>query len=263
MKFFLSFCLLFFTFASFAQTDLLTYEQPLPCLNKKFTIVANVVEDQFGNWNITEDEIRENVAAMNEHFANICVSFEVCEFRSVKNYQLDTLDSDLGDYEQLVVEEHQANRINFYFVSEIAGADPLVCGFANLGGIGVLDRDGIVIKKGNCANPTTFAHEMGHYFGLQHTFEGSGEEHANGDNCETTGDQICDTPADNFVVGQPMSSYVDGDCRYINTERDENGDYYRPDVGNIMSYYPCACGFTTGQFLKMAEVCRATNGRMW
>ncbi len=263
MKFPLLSCFLFFTISSFAQTELLTYEQPLPCLNKKFTIVANVVEDASGSWNITEQEILDNVAAMNEYFELICVSFEVCEFKSIPNYHLDTLDG--NDFEQLIVENHEAYRINFFFVQDITGAAVQACGFASLGGIGLMEDGGVVIKKGDCNNPFTFTHEMGHYFGLLHTFEGNGSELVNGDNCDTEGDLVCDTPADNYEPGDAVDLYVDedNDCRFINTDQDANGQYYRPDVGNIMSYYPCRCGFTTGQYLRMAERCLETNGRMW
>ncbi|MCU0348045.1 MAG: M43 family zinc metalloprotease [Saprospiraceae bacterium] len=259
----LSLASLFFltSLAVFGQTELITYQQPLPCLNQKFTIVANVVEDINGAWNVTEQDIQANVAAMNAFFEPICVSFEVCEFRAVPNYQLDTLDGD--DYIQLDIEQQQAFRINMFFVNEIAGLDQAACGFAELGGIGNYTSGGIVIKKGGCNTPGTFTHEMGHYFGLLHTFEGNGIELANGDNCDTAGDLICDTPADNYNPDQPTAAYVNNECRYINTATDANGEYYRPDVGNIMSYYPCSCGFTNGQYLKMAEVIRATNGRMW
>ncbi len=261
MKLSLSVFLSVFAAVLFGQTELITYQQPLPCLNQKFTIVANVVEDRFGAWNITEQEILDNVVELNKFFEPICVSFEVCEFRPVANFNLDTLEND--DYPQLEVEQQQAYRINFYFVQEILGLDIAACGFANLGGIGVYTSGGVVIKKGGCNNPGTFAHEIGHYFGLLHTFEGNGIELVNGDNCDTAGDLICDTHADNYDPAEPVENYVDQNCRFINQDQDANSEYYRPDVGNIMSYYPCRCGFTTGQYLKMAEVIRVTNGKMW
>ena len=52
--------------------------------------------------------------------------------------------------------------------------------------------DGIVIT----AFGRLLAHEMGHYLGLYHTFEGL--NCANG-NCKTDGDRICDTPPDASV----------------------------------------------------------------
>lgn len=259
----LSLCtgLLFIAFTSFCQRELLTFERPLPCLQQKFTIVANVVQDEAGDWNVTEQEILDNVAEMNKYFEPICVSFEVCEFRSVPNYQLDTLEGD--EYEQLEIEQQQAYRINMFFVQEIANLDIAACGFASLGGIGLYTSGGIVIKKGSCNSPGTFTHEMGHYLSLKHTFEGNGAELVDGSNCDTAGDLICDTPADNYDPQGDPSLYVDANCRFINTDLDANGQFYRPDVGNMMSYYPCKCGFTTGQYLQMAERIIATEGKMW
>jgi len=109
----------------------------------------------------------------------------------------------------------------------------------------------------------TLTHEMGHMFGLLHTFEGNGIELVNGSNCETEGDLICDTPADPFVEGDDMSLYIGEDCEFISIKLDSNFQYYQPDVGNIMSYYPCSCGFTRGQYLKMAETFLNSDPKMW
>lgn len=262
MKILLSMMLLCFSLGAQAQFQLLTHQEGLPCLNKKFTIVAHVVLDGNGNQNVEETQIREDLAQINTYFEPICVSFELCELKTIPNYQYDTLIVE-EEWAQLQIENHLANRINLFYTTEFEGELEMFCGFASLGGIGQLGAGGIVIK---CPGFNTLLHEMGHYFGLSHTFEGSGIELVNGDNCETAGDNICDTPADPFVVGEDLANYIDFEngCRFISPKVDANGEYYRPDTGNVMSYYSgCECGFTYGQYLKMAEVCKATNGRMW
>ncbi|MEM8909477.1 MAG: M43 family zinc metalloprotease, partial [Bacteroidota bacterium] len=127
-----------------------------------------------------------------------------------------------------------------------------------------LTSDGVVITKENLDE---IPHEMGHYFGLLDTFEGSGTELVNGSNCETEGDLVCDTPADPYVPGQPIENYVNVDlgCRFINPQTDANGDPYAPLVGNTMSDYPneCDCGFTNGQYLRMANTYLNGPTRMW
>lgn len=101
------------------------------------------------------------------------------------------------------------------------------------------------------------AHEVGHYFYLFHTFGGSlfgqlTEELVDGSNCTTTGDLICDTPADPY----PEVLVDPSDCQYNSTFADANGDIYQPLTDNIMSYYPIPCweNFTNGQITRMQEV---------
>ena len=80
----------------------------------------------------------------------------------------------------------------------------------------------------------------------------NGVEHVKRDNCYTTGDLLCDTPADPSPAGAS-----DANCNYTGTpEKDINGDYYTPEIANIMSYYPSACVsklFTTEQYRRIAK----------
>lgn len=237
--------------------------ESLPCLNKKFTILPHIVLDQLGNTGITENEIQASIDELNVYFEPICVSFELCAFDTITNWQFDVLDDD-EEYQDLLVKYHKQNRINLFFVTETQ--IPNACGFAALGGIQILRNFGIVVEKGDCVAPNskTIPHEMGHYFGLVHTFEGNGVELVDQSNCETTGDLICDTPADPYVVGDDLGDYVE-DCRFISLKVDANGQFYIPDVGNIMSYYPdrCGCGFTHEQYELMAKTYEDAIEKMW
>lgn len=204
---------------------------------------------------ITEAKIQENVDSLNRNFAPICVSFEICEFRYISNSYYNTIKNE--NWKEMQILYNVDNRINIYYVNDINLPSASPCGFAAFKGIGDFTKEGIAIKKiASCTGSTskTLSHEMGHYFGLSHTFETAGEL-ANGSNCATAGDQICDTPADPFVTGDDPNSYVDGSCKFISMKKDANGQYYDPIVGNIMSYYPdrCACGFTHDQLLLMAR----------
>ena len=255
-------CFVLFSSAMIYGQNLLTEQAPLPCIDKKFTIVAHIVKDTFGNPGVFEETITESLSALNEVFAPICASFEICEFRYIDNFQYNLTNE--SDWEELQVKYHQDNRINIFFV-ELIDNTPTKCGFASLAGITNTNSGGIVIKK-ECADEDsgTIIHEMGHFFGLLHTFEGNGTELVDGSNCETEGDAICDTPADPFVTGEDMKDYIDEDneCRFISPKLDANGQFYEPDVGNFMSYYPCRCGFTHGQFLRMANTYLA-DPTMW
>ncbi|GAB3689736.1 hypothetical protein GCM10027592_06460 [Spirosoma flavus] len=110
-------------------------------------------------------------------------------------------------------------------------------------------------------------HELGHNFSLIHTHGlSNGTYRTNelvtrgiGANCETAGDQICDTPADPYVIGSQLEYItVDGCLQYSpnNTLRDANGDPYTPSLTNIMSYYQyfdrdCPSHFTSGQYERI------------
>ncbi|MBL4708188.1 MAG: hypothetical protein JKY48_07095 [Flavobacteriales bacterium] len=248
--------ILFFAFVYYGQAR----NSPLPCLNKRFSIVAHLVKDTLGNTNITEADINSAIDSLNIQFAPICVSFEVCEFRTVDNYQYDDLRFD-NQSDELAIKNRLKSRINMFFTQDFTNED--ICGRATLGGIA---SSGNVFIDKDCTVPGDFtiAHEMGHFFGLKHTFEEPSTQLVDGTDCETTGDGICDTPADPYVNGITISAYIDmPECRFISPDKDANGDFYDPHVGNIMSYYPCACEFTDGQYKKMAETYLSSNPKNW
>ena len=95
-------------------------------------------------------------------------------------------------------------------------------------------------------------HEFGHFFSLLHTYHGVDAypfiwgngpapdstalgywlEFANGSNCETAGDFICDTPADYGFYGTPQNS---SNCIFEQIIFDPIGDTIHPDLLQIMS----------------------------
>ncbi len=82
----------------------------------------------------------------------------------------------------------------------------------------------------------TLTHELGHYFNLDHTFNG-----CDGANCATSGDRICDTPALNIEnYDCPAAGDVMGCSNYALTM-------------NYMDYTNDACMymFTAGQAARM------------
>ncbi len=119
---------------------------------------------------------------------------------------------------------------------------------------GAANLDGVVIvgnsfgRTGTATAPTnlgrTATHEIGHWLGLYHTFQGGcGAPVINATNCDTTGDRICDTP--------PAIIHF-GACNDTNSCTNESPDLHDP-IHNHMSYYDhyCRNEFTVGQNTRM------------
>jgi hypothetical protein len=99
--------------------------------------------------------------------------------------------------------------INIYYVNSIDGLDSPIAGNCPRGWDHILIRNhnygavGYTDTNGNYQISyeyfTVHIHEMGHYFGLPHTFEyfdKPDRELPDGSNCSVAGDRFCDTPAD-------------------------------------------------------------------
>jgi uncharacterized repeat protein (TIGR01451 family) len=101
-------------------------------------------------------------------------------------------------------------------------------------------------------------HELGHNFGLFHTFghinSGTTELAARGEgaNCLTAGDELCDTPADPYGLPGASTKIVNGCLTYMGTATDAAGNLFTPSLTNLMSYYyPCTHEFSPRQYERM------------
>ena len=214
----------------------------LPCINKQYNIYAHAVYDSLRT-TASEGNVQSAINNANKMFAPICISFKLCEMDTVFNYNYNILvpGAELSEISTLYVGQ---NRINLYIISDTLLNENV--GGLCAGNVGGINNGNIYLKSIG-----SLTHELGHFFGLAHTFA-IGDELVDGSNCETAGDRICDTPADPYVPFEEKEDYI-LDCIFISLKQDANGQFYQPDVGNIMSYYKCNCGFTRGQYLRMAN----------
>lgn len=140
-----------------------------------------------------------------------------------------------------------ANNINVYFT--------LLDNLCGQSSFPADDVQGVLMDSacaGSVLNTSTFAHEVGHYLDLYHTHETQfGTECPNGSNCATTGDLLCDTPAD-----PDLSDSVNAACVWTGTATLPPGcgsTPYAPQTNNLMSYSSKTCRnlFTPGQINRM------------
>ena len=193
----------------------------------------------------------------------------------------------IDDADALVVRPFEAynkfkrNRdilaINVHIVDDYTGAGAV---YNTIGDFIVIEQD--IYENSN--NVSTLAHEIGHYFSLEHTHRNSNrgqcrQEAINrstkftfgqffscfgktGRVCEKNGDALCDTLADpDFSINILGEKVNNGDCTYVpeEVEMDAWGDTYtnnNVDTRNIMSYSDSFCrdNFSRGQVNQMWQI---------
>jgi hypothetical protein len=226
-------------------------------VERTLQISVHISVDTSGQTNISQGTLDGALDQLNLDFAPCGLQFQYCFQEIMPNDRFDSLDvfSYHNEEAQMTSIHFEPNTINLYLVDTIGlEGMPDVAGYA--GGI-------VVIEKSSYSfGSKVQAHEFGHFFGLPHTFETAyGMELADGSNCDTSGDLICDTEAD----PDPEGTASPLDCfNYAGSVvQDANGDWYLPPTDNIMSYYPCGCRFTVQQYNRMTWVYLNALNFLW
>ncbi len=165
-------------------------------LNDTVPLSIHIVGNDAGAGRYSLDNLFKVICNLNSHF-------EPAGFYFYIKWPINYIDNSsyyehtYWDGYQMMNQHNVTNSVNVYFVGDPNGA----CGYYAYG------PDAVAIKN-SCAgaNSTTLTHELGHFFGLPHTF--SGWENGNTpwnpelvtrgafSNCNLTGDYFCDTDAD-------------------------------------------------------------------
>lgn len=203
---------------------------------------------------LSQADVNLAVSNLNKAFLPAGIEFFSCQA------PINVISSPYANYliseERALWQEFKASKvINVFCVESIEYGT--VAGYTYLPGSGA--PEAVFMLRTHLSQPT-FAHEMGHYYGLYHTHGKSNcetltDELVNGSNCESTGDDVCDTPADPNLQGLGCygSLVNSATCTYVGTLKDKNGDLFKPNPKNIMSYAPSRCrtDLTPGQYERI------------
>ena len=219
-------------------------------------IKAHVLRRTDGTGGLSIADLNIALAQVNSYYINVGSGLQFY-FCGSPNYINNTTLYDYDNTEEstLCNANDVTNAINVYFPNTIQFGSLAVSGYAYFPST-LASTNRLFVQASNATDLRTFTHELGHYFNLLHTFQGSTDpnlanrELVQGGNCATKGDLVCDTPADPY--GRDSVSLLG--CSYTGTARDPQNQLYNPSLSNIMSYYPIACGntFTGGQMNRIS-----------
>ena len=220
---------------------------------RDFPIQMHIVTKNNGNGGCDVKVIKEAIQNLNNYYINANVRFvlldDVHYIKSTEYFDFDTKEED-----GLCAANDVKGVINMYFCGTVQMQGTELCGYAYFpNSQSYLMRKDRVIMQNTCVDDNcTLPHEIGHYFSLYHTHGktnfGSTDELVNQSNCGVAGDEMCDTPADPMIFGK-----VDNDCHYTGGDKDRNGQAFRPNTTNMMSYSNNSClqEFSAQQYARI------------
>lgn len=229
-----------------------------------FHIVTN---DNGSNAPITTAQVATEFTTLQSTYAPDNICFLNAGTDSVKNTFLNTLFNADNDPEGTFFSPYQVPQcINVFYTQKINGNNTACnppCGYGGIA-LGGIPGTFFLVSKGNIGAGSSVSHEMGHSFGLLHTFETSrGFEKIDGSNATFTGDLLADTPADPFAYnGKPCFVYGKNKCTFIGVCPDSNNAInYTPPYTNLMAYWWNGTDDKTGFTIDCYPNLITTNGQ--
>lgn len=212
-------------------------------------ISVHIIRHTDGTGGLAVDDLYAALDIVNNQFINAGLEFFICsDINYIDDDQYVNFSTD--QEEDLTATYGVPNTVNIYFTESITYSNGFdVCGYAYYP---VSSEETIMMTNGCTNNTSTLSHELGHFFGLNHTHNGSNGANAelvDGSNCGDNGDFICDTPAD------PKLSYatVTQECVYTGEAVDSNNELFQPNTNNVMSFSrkQCRTEFSEKQYARI------------
>ncbi len=234
-------------FGLFLATFINVYGQ-----NIEIPVAIHILRDDNGtNPSATFADGEGEIENLNKAYNYLGISFIKCSEQYVDKTEIRNQFDDGDDDQKLLLDPYCIANVVNIFITDLEGSGNGKAVFP------YKQKDWVLIDIESLGK-TTVVHELGHYFGLKHTYSGIEDDptesltirDAEGSEGWKYGDFLIDTPLD----PENRSDY-DNNCEYIGNETDSNGDLFHPDGKNYMGkgHSTCRSRFSTGQEARILE----------
>ncbi len=204
-------------------------------------ITVHVVRQSGGTGGLSAAQVQQAIDGANQIWLGSGIQF--CTPGATRYIDSDSIyfnTDTIAEVNELRQMDQVPGTINVYFANNLRTEIGALCGISSFTFSSV---QGIAVSNScvpSAGNPSTFAHELAHYFDLYHTHEMAfGQECTDGSNCDVSGDLMCDTPADPNISGEVDPAL----CQWGGNEEPpcQSTVPYAPSARNLLSYSAKTC----------------------